>query len=61
MKKFLKVLVVCILALVTALPSFAKSVADSWPKKPVIITVPWQLEDLLTKQTELYLNMVKNI
>lgn len=29
MKKFLKVLVVCILALVTALPSFAKSVADS--------------------------------
>lgn len=46
MKKFLKVLVVCILALVTALPSFAKSVADSWPKKPVIITVPWAVGGL---------------
>ncbi|WP_300331674.1 tripartite tricarboxylate transporter substrate binding protein [Fusobacterium sp.] len=47
MKKFFKVLALCILTLVTALPSFsAKSPADSWPKKPVIITVPWAVGGL---------------
>ena len=48
MKKFLKVLVVCILALVTALPSFAakKVSAENWPNKPVIITVPWAVGGL---------------
>lgn len=48
MKKIFKVLAVCILALVTALPSFAakKVTAENWPNKPVIITVPWAVGGL---------------
>ena len=48
MKKIFKVLAVCILALVTALPSFAakKVSAENWPNKPVIITVPWAVGGL---------------
>lgn len=48
MKKIFRVLAVCILALVTALPSFAakKVSAENWPNKPVIITVPWAVGGL---------------
>lgn len=48
MKKIFRVLAVCILALVTALPSFAakKVTAENWPNKPVIITVPWAVGGL---------------
>ncbi|WP_300356903.1 tripartite tricarboxylate transporter substrate-binding protein [Fusobacterium sp.] len=48
MKKFLRALVICILALVTAIPSFAakKVSAENWPNKPVIITVPWAVGGL---------------
>ena len=48
MKKIFRVLVICILALVTALPSFAakKVSAENWPNKPVIITVPWAVGGL---------------
>ncbi len=48
MKKIFRVLVICILALVTALPSFAakKVTAENWPNKPVIITVPWAVGGL---------------
>ena len=48
MKKIFKVLAICILALVTALPSFAakKVSAENWPNKPVIITVPWAVGGL---------------
>ena len=48
MKKIFRVLAICILALVTALPSFAakKVSAENWPNKPVIITVPWAVGGL---------------
>ena len=48
MKKIFRVLAVCILALVTALPSFAakKVSAENWPNKPVIITVLWAVGGL---------------
>ena len=48
MKKIFRVLAICILALVTALPSFAakKVTAENWPNKPVIITVPWAVGGL---------------
>lgn len=48
MKKIFKVLLICILTLVTAVPSFAakKVSAEDWPNKPVIITVPWAVGGL---------------
>ena len=48
MKKIFRVLAICILALVTALPSFAakKVSVENWPNKPVIITVPWAVGGL---------------
>lgn len=43
-KKFF--LVVCVLMMICSNFIFAKSKADNWPNKPVIITVPWAVGGL---------------
>ena len=46
MKKFVKILLTCILTLITVIPSFAAKGAENWPNKPVINTVPWAVGGL---------------
>ena len=48
MKKVFKLLALCILTAVMAIPALAakKVSAEDWPNKPVIITVPWAVGGL---------------